>query len=165
MNEPAVPARRVFLYADELLTDGTVCRRYTDGRTEWRSRGQSGVVFWRDDHGMTGTDEALGRDLIKRTYGDGRVIYGREGGYGRTLWSDGALTTNRSQFGGRLGGILTAVAGAAFLGAIALPPDFLTPEQEQELQHDAGDEFVGADSGSDYGDWGGPGDDGGGDFG
>lgn len=164
MNEPAVPARRVFHYADELLTDGTVCRRYTDGRTEWRSRGQSGVVFWRDDHGMTGTDEALGRDLIKRTYGDGRVIYGREGGYGRTCGAT-ALSppTGPSSVAGSAASSLPSRV-RPFSGD-RLPPDFLTPEQEQELQHDAGDEFVGADSGSDYGDWGGPGDDGGGDFG
>ena len=68
-------------YSDELLADGTVHRRYSDGRNEWRSRGTDGRIHWRDDRGDSGTDERLGRDLVKRSHTDGRT------GYGWTEWN------------------------------------------------------------------------------
>lgn len=152
-------------YVDGLLADGTVHRRYSDGRQEWRTRGPDGVVHWRDDAGRTGVDEALGHRLVKRTHAGGMTRYGREAGFGRTLWSDGVLTVNRSKFGGRLGAILAAGAGAAVLGAIALPPQWLSPEDELALRAQTAPNPPGGDVGhGGYGDWGGPGDDDG-DFG
>lgn len=126
--------QRQTAYSDELLADGSVHRRYSDGRQEWRTRGPAGVVFWRDDRGDSGTDEPLGRSLVKRTYTNGRVLYGRESGYGRTLWSDGVLTLNRSSFGGRVGAILAGVFGGTLVGSLAVPPDSLTEAQEEELR-------------------------------
>lgn len=148
-----MPEYREITYTDELLADGTVHRRYSDGRQEWRARRPDGVVTWRDGRGGTGSDEPLGRHLVKRSYLDGSVIYGREGGFGRTLWGDGSLTVNRSSLRGRLGGIVAAVAGTALIGSLVMPPDALTPEQEQELRAQAQDP-AGGDGGSDhYGDW------------
>lgn len=168
MKEPTVPERgkgaREIGYADELLADGTVHRRYSDGRQEWRTRAAGGTVQWRDDQGRSGVDEPLGDKLIKRSFSDGSVAYGREAGFGRTLWRDGTLTVNRSSFGGRLGGILAAVTGTAVLGGVALPPKSLTPQEEQDLR-DQDREDPGGGGSDDYGEWGGPGDDGGGDFG
>ncbi|MCX4094159.1 hypothetical protein [Nocardia sp. alder85J] len=160
-----MPAHRQVTYTDELLADGTVHRRYSDGREEWRSRTPVGQVAWQDNQGNSGTDEPLGRNLVKRRYRDGRVVYGREGGYGRTLWGGGMLTVNRSSFGGRVGIILAAVAGGALLTAMAMPPDVLTLEQEEELRRQAvarqsdsgdgsGDSGWGDDSGDDSGDFG-----------
>src|SRR5262245_57336349 len=106
--------RRQITYTDELLADGTVHRRYSDGREEWRTRHHH-TVSWRDNRGDFGTDEPLGRKLIKRVHGNGGVRYGREAGYGRTLWGDGTLTMNRSSFGGRLGMLLGSVAAGALL--------------------------------------------------
>lgn len=158
-------ARQHVTYTDELLTDGTVHRRYSDGRQEWRSRG-NGFVSWRDDRGRTGHDEPLGRRLVKRIYGNGAVVYGRECGFGRTLWGDGVLTVNRSSYGGRMGVILAGVAGGALLGSLIAPPDFLSPEQEEELRRQAASQSSGSDSDSgDYGDWGDDSGDDGGDFG
>ncbi|MFD0345674.1 hypothetical protein ACFQ0M_05495 [Kitasatospora aburaviensis] len=74
-------------YSDELLADGTVHRRYEDGRSEWRHRGAAGLVHWNDSTGRAGTDEPLGRDLVKRTRDDGFTEYGRDIGYGRTVWA------------------------------------------------------------------------------
>jgi hypothetical protein len=124
-------------YTDELLSDDTVHRQYSDDRQEWRRRTPAGTVQWQDHRGNAGTDEPLGRRLVKRTYRDGRVMYGREFGYGRTLWGDGVLTSNRSSFGGRLGVILAAVAGGALLGGLAMPPETLTAAQEEELRAEA----------------------------
>ncbi|MCF8606494.1 hypothetical protein L5I01_24375 [Gordonia sp. HY442] len=155
-------------YTDELLADGTVYRRYSDGRQEWRSRNPGGEIQWHDDRGRSGTDVALGRKIVKRTHADGVVIYGRENGFGRTVWSDGVLTVNKSRFGGRLGAAITGVAGAALIGALVYPPDALTPDQEADLL--ANSATPGGGSGGDgsrgdsYSDWGGDGDDGG-DFG
>ncbi|WP_280484194.1 hypothetical protein [Nocardia farcinica] len=152
-----MPEYRQLAYTDELLADGTVHRRYADGRQEWRSRGPDGTVGWRDDRGHSGTDEPLGSKLVKRVHRGGTVVYGRESGYGRTLWSDGVLTVNRSSFGGRLGGILAAAAGGALLGALIMPPTSLTPEEEEELRAQAaqtgtgGGDADGGDGG--YDDW------------
>lgn len=169
MKEPTVPERgkdaREIGYADELLAGGTVHRRYSDGRQEWRTRTPGGAVPWRDDQGRSGVDEPLGDKLIKRTFSDGSVAYGREAGFGRTLWRDGTLTVNRSSFGGRLGGILAAVTGAVVVGGLVLPPESLTPQEEQALRDEATADAGGDGGSGDYGDWGGPGDDGGGDFG
>ncbi|MCF8610501.1 hypothetical protein L5G28_10095 [Gordonia sp. HY285] len=151
-------------YIDELLADGTVYRRYSDRRQEWRNRTSSGEVHWRDDRGQSGVDVALGRKVVKRTYGNGAVIYGRENGFGRTLWNDGVLTVNKSRLGGRLGAAVAGVAGAGLIGALIYPPDALTPEQEADLQADGGTSQGNDSSGDSYSDWGGDGDDGG-DFG
>lgn len=158
--------RQHVTYTDELLADGTVHRRYSDGRREWRSRG-AGFVSWRDDRGADGRDEPLGTRLVKRVYGNGAVVYGRECGYGRTLWGDGVLTVNRSSFGGRVGTILAGVAGGALLGGLVMPPAFLSPDEEEELRRQAASESSGGDSGSGdyYGDWGDDSGDDGGDFG
>jgi hypothetical protein len=132
-----MPNQRQVTYTDELLSDDTVHRTYSDDRQEWRRRTAAGTVEWQDHRGNAGTDEPLGRRLVKRTYRDGTVIYGRELGYGRTLWGDGVLTSNRSKFGGRLGIILAAVAGGALLGGLAMPPQSMTPAQEDELRTEA----------------------------
>lgn len=124
-------------YVDELLADGSVHRRYSDGRQEWRTRGAAGVVEWRDDRGGQGTDEPLGRRMIKRTYGDGTVKYGRDIGFGRTVWGDRILTVNRSKFGGRIAAILATVGIGAALASVELPPQSLTPEEEEELRNEA----------------------------
>jgi hypothetical protein len=124
-------------FSDELLSDGSVHRRFSDGREEWRWRGPGSVVQWRDNSGQSGTDEALGGRIVKRLYADGRAVYGREQGYGRTAWSDRTLTINRTSFGGRVGAILAA-AGAGFaLGAIVAPPMFMSPIEEEELRRQA----------------------------
>jgi hypothetical protein len=100
-------------YTDELLADRTVHRRYSDGRQEWRHRGERGVVHWRDEHGGNGTDELLGQRIIRRSYPDGRVGYARDIGYGRTVWGGGEIImVNRTSFGGRLGAIMAAVGPA-----------------------------------------------------
>ncbi|MGN2641953.1 hypothetical protein ACWEKT_17750 [Nocardia takedensis] len=143
--------RRQITYTDELLADGTVHRRYSDGRQEWRTRGPN-AVYWRDNHGDTGTDEPLGRKLVKRTYANGAVRYARESGYGRTLWGDGTLTVNRSSFGGRLGLLLGSVAVGALAWNLVMPPESLTPLEEEELRRQA--EAAAQSSGSsDYGSW------------
>ncbi|MGY4100219.1 hypothetical protein ACW2Q0_11800 [Nocardia sp. R16R-3T] len=160
-----MPEHRQITYTDELLADGSVHRRYADGRQEWRTRGRQAMVSWRDDRGNSGTDEGLGPKLVKRSYHDGSVVYGREAGFGRTLWGDGVLTVNRSSFGGRLGGILAAVAGGALLGALILPPTSLTVEEEEELRRQALAQSSGSDGGGDYGGWDDDGGDDGGDFG
>lgn len=132
-----MPPYRHLDYTDELLADGTVHRRYSDGRQEWRSRGPGGVVHWRDSQGRTGVDEPLGPRMVKRTQ-PGSVLYGREAGYGRTLWGDGVLTVNRSSFGGRIGAVLATVAGGALLGALVLPPSLMSPDEEEALRSQGG---------------------------
>ena len=122
-------------YEDERLADGSVCRRFEDGRTEWRSRLANSRVAWRDGSGGKGVDEMLGDGVIKRTHEIGRVEYAREQGYGRTAWDGGRLvTTNRTSFGGRVGGALSALGAAALLGAVTPPPDALTSAEEEELR-------------------------------
>lgn len=127
-------------YTDELLADGTVHRRYEDGRNEWRRRGEGRVVHWHDNQDRSGTDEPVGSDLVKRRYADGTVAYGRDIGYGRTVWAHGELVTvNRTSFRGRLGVVLGAlgVAGAVAVTAAQLPPLELTEEEEEELNRQA----------------------------
>ncbi|MFJ5228891.1 hypothetical protein ACIQBJ_03230 [Kitasatospora sp. NPDC088391] len=145
-------------YSDELLADGTVHRRYSDGRSEWRTRGADGRIDWRDDRGDSGTDERLGRDLVKRTHADGRVGYGRDLGYGRTVWGRGQyVLVNRSSFPGRVGVVLGALGLGAGIAAAAYAPEFLSADEEEELRREA--ERARASSGGD----GGGGDGGGGD--
>ena len=141
-------------YADELLADNTVHRRYSDGREEWRTR-TGRTVTWRDSRGGSGVDEPLGPKLVKRTHTDGRVVYGREGGYGRTLWGDGVVTVNRTSFGGRVGAVLGAVAGGALLATMVAPPMSLSPEEEEQLRQQAQESSGGGggDGGSYGGDW------------
>ncbi|MEU3345086.1 hypothetical protein ABZ723_08790 [Streptomyces sp. NPDC006700] len=135
-------------YRDELLADGSVHRTYEDGRQEWRRRGPSGQVHWRDDRAGTGTDELLGTTIVKRTLADGTVTYGRDLGYGRTVWGRGeTLTINRKSFGGRIGAVL-GVAGLA-VAASQLPPLSLTPEQEEELRRQARSSSSGSADGDD----------------
>jgi hypothetical protein len=141
-------------YTDELLSDGSVHRRFSDGREEWRWRGPGTLVQWRDSAGRSGTDEALGGRIVKRLYADGRAVYGREQGYGRTAWSDRTLTVNRTSFGGRMGTILVT-AGAGFaLGAIVAPPLAMSALEEEELrrqqaQSSSSDSGGGGDGGDD----------------
>jgi hypothetical protein len=124
-------------YTDELLADGSVHRRFSDGRQEWRRRGPGPVVLWTDHNGNAGTDEQLGGRIVKRTFGNGQVHYGREQGYGRTAWPYGRLTVNRTSFGGRMGAILAAAGGGLLLGAIVDPPMTLTPLEEEQLRQQA----------------------------
>lgn len=127
-------ALRQFPYTDQLLADRTVHRRYDAGREEWRTRSPNGTVTWRDNGGGSGTDEPLAERLIKRTHADGSVMYGRDVGYGRTLWRDGAVTVNRSSFGGRIGMILASAFGGSLLGSLSWPPDAMTFAQEEALR-------------------------------
>ncbi len=138
MNSPGAPAEREIFYSDELLADGTVHRRYSNGDQEWRRRGH-GEVHWRDGTGGQGTDIPLGAQLVKRVYADGRVLYGRELGFGRTVWGpQRVLTVNRTSFGGRMGAILQGIGAGAMLGPLLPPPDHLTPEEEEQLRQQAG---------------------------
>lgn len=141
-------------FTDELLSDGSVHRRFSDGREEWRWRGQGALVHWRDNAGSSGTDELLGSRVIKRTFGDGRVLYGRDQGYGRTAWGDRTLTVNRTSFGGRAGALLAA-AGAGFaLGAIVAPPLAMSAFEEEELRRQQSSGSGGGDGGGGTGDGG-----------
>ncbi|MFE4797792.1 hypothetical protein ACFRFL_22495 [Streptomyces sp. NPDC056708] len=125
-------------YSDELLADGSVHRRYEDGREEWRQREGSHreLVRWHDSRNASGTDELLGNRIIKRTLTDGTVTYARDIGYGRTLWGRGeTVLVNRTSFGGRMGVMLVGlgVAGLAITAA-QLPPLSMSPEEEEELR-------------------------------
>ena len=80
-------------YTDEVMADKTVCRRYSDGRTEWRSRLDRLRVAWRDDRFDEGVDELLGDGILKRTHANGHSEYGREQGFGRTAWQEGRVLT------------------------------------------------------------------------
>ncbi|MFJ8441664.1 hypothetical protein [Kitasatospora griseola] len=125
-------------YSDELLADGTVHRRYSDGRNEWRSRSSDGRIHWRDDRGDSGTDERLGRDLVKRSHADGRAGYGRDIGYGRTVWGQGQyVLVNRSSFPGRLGVVLGALGLGAGIAAVQYAPELLSSDEEEELRREA----------------------------
>lgn len=129
--------REEITYQDERLADGTVHRSYADGRREWRQYAPDGLVHWRDDQGNTGTDEALGRQLVKRSFTEGPTLYGREAGYGRTLWSDGVLTVNRSSFAGRTGVVLATLGAGVLAGALIAPPMTLSEDQEEALREAA----------------------------
>jgi hypothetical protein len=120
-------------YTDELLADETVCRRYNNGRIEWRKRSADGRIEWRDNQSTQGFDEMLGDGIIKRTYAD-QTIYAREQGYGRTLWSNNLMTINKTNFGGKIGAILAGIGGAFLLGSLVAPPMSLAAEQEAELR-------------------------------
>ncbi|GIJ44492.1 hypothetical protein Val02_13780 [Virgisporangium aliadipatigenens] len=142
-------------YTDELLADGSVHRRFSDGREEWRRRGPDRLVHWRDNQGQQGTDELLGNRIVKRFYAGGQAVYGRDIGYGRTVWGNGTLTRNRTTFGGRMGAILAAVGAGAVLGAIVAPPMFMSPEEEEDLREQARQQVQqqaqsGGDSDSDW---------------
>jgi hypothetical protein len=154
---------RTVSFTDELLADGSVHRRFSDGREEWRRRGPDGLVHWRDSVGGTGTDEPLAERIIKRTYAaNGRTVYGRDQGYGRTAWGDHTLTVNRTTFGGRMGVILAAVGGGLLLGAIVAPPLAMSPVEEEQLRQQLAQQQQPArDSGSSSGNGGGDGGDGG----
>lgn len=149
-------------YSDELLADGSVHRRYEDGREEWRRRDPSrpAVVRWYDNDSASGTDELLGDRIVKRV-SNGTVSYGRDIGYGRTVWGRGeTLTVNRTSFGGRMGLLLAGVGVAALVVTEAqLPPLSLSPDEEEELRRQAQDRASG-DGGS-GGDGGGSSDGGG----
>ncbi|MBL7497832.1 hypothetical protein I6A84_07920 [Frankia sp. CNm7] len=170
-------------YTDERLADGTVYRRYGDGRQEWRVRRGQHWVEWRDDRGLTGTDELLGRRIVKRTLTNGHargghpiVRYARDIGYGRTVWRQHpndprplfassppaplVVTVNRSAFGGRVGSVLAGVGASVLLGSIIAPPLLLSAAEEEELRRALEQQ---AASGSGGGDGGSLWDDGGGD--
>ncbi|RSS64047.1 hypothetical protein [Streptomyces sp. WAC06614] len=144
-------------YTDELLADASVHRRYEDGREEWRSRSGtagSSVVTWHDNRGAAGTDELLGDRIIKRTLSDGTVVYARDIGYGRTLWGRGeTVLVNRSSFGGTMGALLAGLGLAALaVTAAQLPPESLTPEEEEALRQQAQNQASssGGDGGGGY---------------
>ncbi|WP_055599852.1 hypothetical protein [Streptomyces aureus] len=142
-------------YADELLADGTVHRRYENGLEEWRRRasGHPLLVHWHDNRGASGTDELLGDRIIKRSLADGTVTYARDIGYGRTLWARGEkVLVNRSSFGGRMG-VLLAGLGVATLAITAaqLPPLSMSPEQEEALRQQAQAQQSGGGAGGDSG--------------
>lgn len=151
-------------YADELLADGTVHRRYEGGLEEWRSRtpGRPHVVRWHDNRGASGTDELLGDRVIKRTLADGTATYARDIGYGRTVWPRGErVTVNRSSFGGRMGVLLAGLGVAALaITAAHLPPLSMTPEEEEALRRQqSASDGGGAGGGGDSGGTGDSGDD------
>lgn len=128
----------VLTYQDEVLADGSLRRSFSDGRHEWRRRLPDGRVEWQDSQGYAGVDELLGDGVIKRTFNNGQVIYAREQGYGRTLWQGGkVLTVNQTSFGGRAGMILASMGAGFLLGSLVLPPEFLSPEEEEMLRQKA----------------------------
>lgn len=145
MNRP-----REIGYTDELLADGSVHRRYEDGRQEWRRRGTGGVVHWHDDREAAGTDELLGEGVIKRVAADGTVSYGRDIGYGRTLWGRGErVLINRTSFGGRTGAVLGALGVATLaITAAQFPPVSLTPAEEEALRQQQAAQSAQGGSGS-----------------
>lgn len=120
-------------YTDELLVDKTICRKYNNGRIEWRTRIDETKIDWRDNQANFGVDELLGNGIIKRTYGN-QTVYAREQGYGRTLWSNNLLTINRTSFGGKVGAILAGIGGAFLLGSLIAPPLMLGAQEEEELR-------------------------------
>ncbi|MFG2873694.1 hypothetical protein ACGFYU_01455 [Streptomyces sp. NPDC048337] len=153
-------------YADELLADGTVHRRYEDGLEEWRSRtpGRPHLVRWHDNRGTSGTDELLGNHIVKRTLADGTALYARDIGYGRTVWPRGErVTVNRTSVGGRMA-VLLAGLGVATLAITAahLPPIDMTPVEEEALRRQQQQSQASSGSGGDGGggDSGGDGDSG-----
>jgi hypothetical protein len=158
MNRP-----REISYRDELLADGSVHRRYEDGREEWRRRDVGLLVSWRDNQGASGTDELLGGRIIKRRYANGTVTYGRDIGYGRTVWGRGeTVLVNRTSFGGRMGALLGGLGLAALaVTAAQLPPEALSPEEEEELRQQAAAQSSSGGGGSGDGGGGGSSDGGG----
>lgn len=116
------------------MADGTICRRFEDGHTEWRTRLPDDRVSWRDGTGGQGVDELLGDGVIKRVHAAGKVEYARDQGYGRTAWGNDTLTINRTALVGRLGGGLAAVGLGAAAAAIVAPPLSLSAAEEEELR-------------------------------
>ena len=152
---------REISFSDELLADGSVHRRFSDGRQEWRRRGPGPLVTWRDSQGRGGTDEPLGQRIIKRGYSTGQVVYGRDQGWGRTAWADRTLTVNRTLFTGRMGALFAGVGAGVLLGAVVAPPLALSPAEEDELRRQAqqrGDDSHGDGAGDRDWDDGGDGD-------
>lgn len=137
-------------YTDELLADKTVCRRYNNGRIEWRKRLDETKIEWRDNQSNQGVDELLGDGIIKRIYGN-QTIYAREQGYGRTLWSNNLMTVNKTSFGGKVGAILVGVGGAFLLGSLVAPPMMLAAEQEAQLRQQQQQQQSSSSSSSDSG--------------
>lgn len=121
-------------FTDELLSDGGVHRRISDGVEEWRWRDPEGTVWWRDNQNRHGTDEPLRGGIVKRTYRDGHVLYGRDIGFGWTHWSDRSLTLNVTDLPGGPVTLLVRVGPRALLGMLPAPPAFLDPRQERELR-------------------------------
>lgn len=136
MNFPGrVRPQRVVRYTDETLADGTIYRRYEDGRAEWRTSEGPDLVRWKDNQGGEGVDERLADGLVKRTWTGGEVTWGREQGYGRTAWSGGqVVTVNSTNFGGRVGKILAAGGLAALATAVISPPDWVDAATETTLR-------------------------------
>lgn len=125
----------VVTFTDERLADGTVHRRYDDGRVEWRTAAGPDRAEWRDASGATGFDERLGRGVVKRTLSSGEVSWGRDQGYGRTAWEGGRrVTLDVTRLGGRAGALLAAAAGAVLLGGVRPPPDALGAAEEEALR-------------------------------
>jgi hypothetical protein len=120
-------------YTDEVLADKTVCRRYNNGRIEWRTKVDETKIGWRDNQSIEGVDELLGDGIIKRIYSN-QTVYAREQGYGRTLWSNNMLTVNKTNFSGKVGLILAGIGGAFLLGSLVAPPMMLGTEQEEEMR-------------------------------
>ncbi len=126
--------REAITYQDELLTDGSVRRAYSDGRFEWRRKLDEWRVEWEDSSGARGVDELLGNGVVKRTLAGGGYLYAREQGFGRTAWSDGRLTVNATSFGGRTGAVLAGLGAGALLTSITPPPMELTLAEEAALR-------------------------------
>jgi hypothetical protein len=152
-----VRPQRVIRYTDEALADGTIYRRYDDGRAEWRTRESPDLVRWKDNQGGEGTDERLADGMVKRTEASGQVSWGREQGYGRTGWYGGqVVTVNTTNFGGRVEKILAAGGLAALAVAVVAPPfsvDAATESRLRSRRHtaraDAGDDEEADDFGDD----------------
>lgn len=124
-------------YRDELLPDQSVRRSFDDGNYEWRRQLPDGRVEWQDSRNLAGVDEMLGDKMVKRTLANGNVIYGREQGYGRTAWVSGTsrvITVNQTTFGGQVGGALLGAGAGFLLGSIMWPPEFMSPEEEQQMR-------------------------------
>ena len=157
VNRNMLTNHQTIEYTDELLADKTVCRRYDNGRIEWRRLLDDNRIEWRDGQSQQGIDELLGDNIIKRTHGNGQIIYAREQGYGRTLWSNNVLMVNRTTFSGKIGAVLATVGGALLLGSLIAPPMSLAAEQEEELRRQQAAQQQQANSStsssSDNGDW------------
>lgn len=130
-----VAERREVSFTDEVLFDGAVYRRFSDGVEEWRWRDVEGAVWWRDNRDRHGTDEPLQGGLVKRTFRDGHVLYGRDIGFGWTHWSDRSLTLNATGLPSGRVMLLVRIGPRALLGMLPDPPSFLDPAQERALRN------------------------------
>ena len=159
-------------YQDERLADGTICRRFEDGRTEWRSRRPDERVDWRDATGAQGVDELLGDNIIKRQHQDGRAEYARDQGHGRTAWANDLLTVNRTlqaapRPGSSLADMLNIKEDREDRRDFVPPPAALTAAEEEELRRRKAAKASGREIDVDSEGWGEDldGDEGDGDFG